>query len=79
MPPSTGTGGYGLKASNGTLTNTYDMGNLIIKGIEFCKARKLDSNDPVIKQLIADTIEAQKKMLALKKYDAESMRKVINL
>lgn len=43
------------------------------------QAKKLDPNDPEVKRLIAETIKAQEEILALKKWDAESMRQVITI
>jgi hypothetical protein len=59
------------------------MGNLklenIIENAHELKARKLDINDPVIKEMIADSIRAQEAILKLKEVSPESMRLVINI
>ena len=59
------------------------MGNVklddIIENAHELKARKLDVNDPVIKEMIANAVLAQEEILKLKEVSAESMRVVINI
>ena len=53
--------------------------NILTKDGKPIEARKLDPNDPEVKRLIEETIKAQEEILALKKWDAESMRQVITI
>lgn len=59
------------------------MGNVsledIIENYHELKPRKLDINDPVIKEIIENAIRGQEEILKLKEVSAESMRVVINI
>ena len=55
------------------------MGTLKIKGMENLKAKKLDPNDPKIKELIESSIKEQEKILKLKNVSRESMRLEITI
>ena len=55
------------------------MGNLKIKGMEKLKAKKLDPNDPKVKEIIEQAIKSQEEILKLKYVSRESLRLEITI
>ena len=55
------------------------MGNLKIEGMEKLEDKKLDINDPKVKEIFEQSIKEQERILKLKYVDRESMRKEITI
>ena len=55
------------------------MGNLKIEGMEKLEAKKLDPNDPKVKEIIESAIKEQERILKLKYVSNESLRTEITI